>query len=244
MVDAAQLIMNSTNPRDVAYMFRDYARAIHKKSNPADPNFIRISVACAKVCLFSLFSSLFSCSCSLPSCVFSRRCDFGSLCFLERSLLFEPFPCPPPCSMFLYRLFPPRPLHRAPPITPLHASSRSPPLRTLPYPPFPTTKQHITTINNTAPPKNSTSSLSTPAFAFAFAPAPPAFPFAPTPFPFTEERSLASCRSRSWANFAIRVRASEGSRVCEEEEELPEGSEERWTNDGNWCSAHCSIWGG
>lgn len=52
--------MNSTNPRDVAYMFRDYARAIHKKSNPADPNFIRISVACAKVCFFSLFLFLFA----------------------------------------------------------------------------------------------------------------------------------------------------------------------------------------
>lgn len=55
--------MNSTNPRDVAYMFRDYARSIHKKSNPADPNFIRISVACAKVRFDSIFSLSLSSFC-------------------------------------------------------------------------------------------------------------------------------------------------------------------------------------
>ncbi|THH16848.1 hypothetical protein EW146_g3856 [Bondarzewia mesenterica] len=47
--EAARLIMRSTNPRDVAYMFRDYARAIHAKASPADPNFLRISVACSKI---------------------------------------------------------------------------------------------------------------------------------------------------------------------------------------------------
>ncbi|TDL26506.1 farnesyl-diphosphate farnesyltransferase [Rickenella mellea] len=47
--EAARLIMNSTNPRDVAYMFRDYARVIHSKSLPSDPSFVRISVACAKL---------------------------------------------------------------------------------------------------------------------------------------------------------------------------------------------------
>ncbi|EJC99699.1 farnesyl-diphosphate farnesyltransferase [Fomitiporia mediterranea MF3/22] len=46
---AARLIMRSTNPRDVAYMFRDYARDIHAKAVPADPNFLRISVACGKI---------------------------------------------------------------------------------------------------------------------------------------------------------------------------------------------------
>ena len=44
-----QLIMRSTNPRDVAYLFRDYARVIHAKAVPADPNFLRISVACSQV---------------------------------------------------------------------------------------------------------------------------------------------------------------------------------------------------
>jgi farnesyl-diphosphate farnesyltransferase len=44
-----QLIMRSTNPRDVAYIFRDFSRQIHAKSVPADPNFLRISVACGKV---------------------------------------------------------------------------------------------------------------------------------------------------------------------------------------------------
>ena len=44
-----QLIMRSTNPRDVAYMFRDYARKIHAKAVPEDPNFMQISIACGKV---------------------------------------------------------------------------------------------------------------------------------------------------------------------------------------------------
>ena len=41
--------MASLNPRDVAYMFRDYARGIHSKAVPSDPNFIRIAVACGKI---------------------------------------------------------------------------------------------------------------------------------------------------------------------------------------------------
>jgi len=47
--EAARLIMRSTNPRECAYMFRDYARKIHAKAHPADPNFLRISVACGKI---------------------------------------------------------------------------------------------------------------------------------------------------------------------------------------------------
>ncbi|KAL0954204.1 hypothetical protein HGRIS_005332 [Hohenbuehelia grisea] len=47
--EAASLIMRSTNPREVAYIFRDYARRIHAKAVPADPNFLRISVACGKI---------------------------------------------------------------------------------------------------------------------------------------------------------------------------------------------------
>nr|QIJ32332.1 squalene synthase [Sanghuangporus baumii] len=46
---AAKLIMRSTNPRDVAYIFRDYARDIHAKAVPSDPNFLAISVACGKI---------------------------------------------------------------------------------------------------------------------------------------------------------------------------------------------------
>ena len=44
-----QLIMASTNPRDVAYMFRDYARGIHSKAILSDPNFIHIAIACGKI---------------------------------------------------------------------------------------------------------------------------------------------------------------------------------------------------
>ncbi|EMD39123.1 hypothetical protein CERSUDRAFT_152093 [Gelatoporia subvermispora B] len=47
--EAASLIMRSTNPRDVAYMFRDYARKIHAKAVPEDPNFMQISIACGKI---------------------------------------------------------------------------------------------------------------------------------------------------------------------------------------------------
>ncbi|CAE6451783.1 unnamed protein product [Rhizoctonia solani] len=46
---AVQLIMKSTNPRDVAYMFRDFARGIHAKTSPADPNFLRIGIACGRI---------------------------------------------------------------------------------------------------------------------------------------------------------------------------------------------------
>lgn len=43
--------MKSTNPRDVAYMFRDFARQLHKKAVPSDPYFVKISVTCGKVML-------------------------------------------------------------------------------------------------------------------------------------------------------------------------------------------------
>ncbi|KZT36866.1 squalene synthase, partial [Sistotremastrum suecicum HHB10207 ss-3] len=46
---AVKLIMASKNPRDVAYLFRDYARAIHAKATPRDPNFMKICVACGKI---------------------------------------------------------------------------------------------------------------------------------------------------------------------------------------------------
>ncbi|KZP01399.1 squalene synthase [Calocera viscosa TUFC12733] len=44
-----QLIAKATNPRDVAYVFRDYAREIHAKSLPQDPNYLKFSVACGKI---------------------------------------------------------------------------------------------------------------------------------------------------------------------------------------------------
>lgn len=48
-VGGLQLIMRSTNPRDVAYIFREYARRIHTKAVPEDPSFIQIGVVCGKV---------------------------------------------------------------------------------------------------------------------------------------------------------------------------------------------------
>ncbi|PPQ96525.1 hypothetical protein CVT26_010453 [Gymnopilus dilepis] len=47
--EAARLIMRSSNPKEVGLIFREYARRIHAKASPADPNFIRISVACGKI---------------------------------------------------------------------------------------------------------------------------------------------------------------------------------------------------
>lgn len=41
--------MRSKNPRDVAYIFRDYARKIHARSTPDDPSFIKLAAACGKV---------------------------------------------------------------------------------------------------------------------------------------------------------------------------------------------------
>lgn len=41
--------MGSTNPREVAAIFRDYARRIHAKAVPQDPNFVKIAVQCGKV---------------------------------------------------------------------------------------------------------------------------------------------------------------------------------------------------
>jgi farnesyl-diphosphate farnesyltransferase len=37
------------NLRMVCDLFRRYARAIHKKNDPRDPNFLNISIACGKV---------------------------------------------------------------------------------------------------------------------------------------------------------------------------------------------------
>ncbi|KAJ7598793.1 squalene synthase [Mycena floridula] len=46
---AASLIMRSTNPREVAYIFREYTRRLHAKAVPSDPYFLRISIACGKI---------------------------------------------------------------------------------------------------------------------------------------------------------------------------------------------------
>ncbi|KAG6855966.1 hypothetical protein H0H87_008907 [Tephrocybe sp. NHM501043] len=47
--EAARLIMRSTNPREVSIIFVEYARRIHAKALPSDPNYLRISVACGKI---------------------------------------------------------------------------------------------------------------------------------------------------------------------------------------------------
>jgi farnesyl-diphosphate farnesyltransferase len=48
--DACQLMIESSqNLRKVCEIFKRYARRIHKKNNPTDPNFANISIACGKV---------------------------------------------------------------------------------------------------------------------------------------------------------------------------------------------------
>ncbi|KAK5659279.1 hypothetical protein OQA88_1372 [Cercophora sp. LCS_1] len=48
--DACQLMTDSTqNLRTVCEVFRRYARRIHKKSDPRDPNFLAISAQCGKI---------------------------------------------------------------------------------------------------------------------------------------------------------------------------------------------------
>lgn len=50
--DACQLMIESTqNLRVVCDTFKRYARRIHKKNTPKDPNYMQISIACGKVCL-------------------------------------------------------------------------------------------------------------------------------------------------------------------------------------------------
>ena len=44
-----QLIMKAVNPRDVSLVFLKYARSIHQKIHPADPNLLKLSIACGKV---------------------------------------------------------------------------------------------------------------------------------------------------------------------------------------------------
>lgn len=49
--EACQLMIESTqNLRLVCDVFKRYTRKIHQKNNPHDPNFLKISIACGKVC--------------------------------------------------------------------------------------------------------------------------------------------------------------------------------------------------
>ncbi|GAA6032793.1 hypothetical protein JCM8097_000791 [Rhodosporidiobolus ruineniae] len=47
--EAVGLILGATNPRDVAYIFRDYARKIHAKARANDPSFIKIAVLAGRI---------------------------------------------------------------------------------------------------------------------------------------------------------------------------------------------------
>jgi farnesyl-diphosphate farnesyltransferase len=51
-----QIMMRCNSPREVAYMFRDYARKIRAKALPEDPNYHDILSACDKVSQIPLFT--------------------------------------------------------------------------------------------------------------------------------------------------------------------------------------------
>lgn len=57
VADQTQLIMRAMNPRDVSYIFREYARKIHAKVHKDDPNLLKLSIVCGKAShsLFRLF---------------------------------------------------------------------------------------------------------------------------------------------------------------------------------------------
>ncbi|GAA5832245.1 hypothetical protein JCM11251_004292 [Rhodosporidiobolus azoricus] len=47
--EAVGLILAATNPRDVAYLFRDYVRKIHARAKAHDPSFIKIAVLAGRI---------------------------------------------------------------------------------------------------------------------------------------------------------------------------------------------------
>ena len=47
--DRGQIVSRSVNPRDVSYMFQQFARGIHAKVHKEDPNLLKLSIACARV---------------------------------------------------------------------------------------------------------------------------------------------------------------------------------------------------
>lgn len=50
--DACQLMLESTQNLHLVYQaFRRFARKIHKKNTPKDPNFLKISLVCGRVCV-------------------------------------------------------------------------------------------------------------------------------------------------------------------------------------------------
>lgn len=44
--------MKASNPRDVAYIFRDNLRSIHARARANDPSFVKLAVLAGRVRLF------------------------------------------------------------------------------------------------------------------------------------------------------------------------------------------------
>lgn len=81
--EACMLMMESTqNLRIVTNVFKRHVRSIHKKNSPTDPNFLAVSIACAKVCMILSDtwnqsdiqrSRLLSKACTLPQVVLPNQ---------------------------------------------------------------------------------------------------------------------------------------------------------------------------
>lgn len=77
---ACQLMLDSSQNLQALFgVFKQYARKIHKKNDPRDPNFLKVSVACGKVCI-ALAHSGFDCTRVVADSFYrlsnsSRRCS-------------------------------------------------------------------------------------------------------------------------------------------------------------------------
>jgi len=49
LIAPVQLILRSTNPREVSRVFIEYSRKIHARVKPTDPNYINICIACSRI---------------------------------------------------------------------------------------------------------------------------------------------------------------------------------------------------
>lgn len=72
--EACRIMMQSTqNLKLVCEVFRDFARKIHKKNTPKDPNFLKISIACGKVSVFRDIQSSVHANCANRSSNSSKQ---------------------------------------------------------------------------------------------------------------------------------------------------------------------------
>ena len=76
--EACRIMMQSTqNLQKVCDIFREYARKIHKKNTPKDPNFLKISIACGKVGRKCQANIMLALSMSIDRAIYRNRLPFS-----------------------------------------------------------------------------------------------------------------------------------------------------------------------